>query len=90
MVELVEYIAKSLVNNPDQVKVKTESTDNEINIYLTVAEEDMGKIIGKQGRIAKAMRAILNAISLKENIKVNLQIEEWFDYCRKNFKYSWN
>ncbi len=76
MVELVEYIAKSLVNNPDQVKVKTESTDNEINIYLTVAEEDMGKIIGKQGRIAKAMRAILNAISLKENIKVNLQIEE--------------
>lgn len=76
MVELVEYIAKSLVNNPDQVKVKTESTDNEINIYLTVAEEDMGKIIGKQGRIAKAMRAILNAISLKEKIKVNLQIEE--------------
>ncbi|ERT56720.1 putative RNA-binding protein YlqC (UPF0109 family) [Peptoniphilus koenoeneniae] len=76
MVELVEYIAKSLVSNPDQVKVKAENKDNEINIYLTVAEEDMGKIIGKQGRIAKAIRAILNAISLRENIKVNLQIEE--------------
>ena len=76
MVELVEYIAKSLVSNPDQVKVKAENKDNEINIYLTVAEEDMGKIIGKQGRIAKAIRAILNAISLRENIKVNLHIEE--------------
>lgn len=76
MVELVEYIAKSLVSNPDQVKVKAENKDNEINIYLTVAEEDMGKIIGKQGRIAKSIRAILNAISLRENIKVNLQIEE--------------
>ena len=76
MVELVEYIAKSLVSNPDQVKVKAENKDNEINIYLTVAEEDMGKIIGEQGRIAKAIRAILNAISLRENIKVNLQIEE--------------
>ena len=77
MVELVEYIAKSLVDDPDSVNVKSQRGDNELNIYLTVAESDMGKVIGKQGRIAKAIRSILKATSLKENIRVNLEIEEY-------------
>ncbi|RVU55291.1 KH domain-containing protein [Anaerosphaera multitolerans] len=76
MVELVEYIAKSLVDNPDLVSISSEKENDELNIYLKVAQSDMGKIIGKQGRIAKAIRSILKAISLKENIKVNLEIEE--------------
>lgn len=76
MVELVEYIAKSLVDDPDSVNVRSQREDDELNIYLTVAENDMGKVIGKQGRIAKAIRSILKATSLKENIKVNLEIEE--------------
>lgn len=77
MVELVEYIAKSLVDNPDSVQVQITSQDEDVlNISLTVAESDMGKVIGKQGRIAKAIRSLLKAASLKDNIKVNLEIEE--------------
>lgn len=76
MVELVEYIAKSLVDDPNSVNVTSKKEEYELNIYLTVAEKDMGKVIGKQGRIAKAIRSILKATSLKENIRVSLEIEE--------------
>ncbi|MBP2025175.1 KH domain-containing protein [Peptoniphilus stercorisuis] len=76
MVELVEYIAKSLVDDPNSVNVTSKKEEDELNIYLTVAEKDMGKVIGKQGRIAKAIRSILKATSLKENIRVSLEIEE--------------
>ena len=76
MVELVEYIAKSLVDDPNSVQVTSQRGEDELNIYLTVADNDMGKVIGKQGRIAKAIRSILKATSLKENIRVNLEIEE--------------
>lgn len=77
MIELVEYIAKSLVDNVDSVRVLKE-TDEEgnIEIILKVAPEDMGKIIGKQGRIAKSIRDLLKAVSLKENVRISLKIEE--------------
>ena len=82
MVELIEYIAKSLVDDPSSVDVAMTKNDNSIDITLKVASNDMGKVIGKQGRIAKAIRAILKAVSLKEDVKVNLEIEEYqrFDY----------
>jgi predicted RNA-binding protein YlqC (UPF0109 family) len=74
MKELVEIIAKSLVKNPDQVSV-TESTDNYATIYeIHVAPEDMGKIIGKQGRIAKALRTVVKAAAVRENKKVMVEI----------------
>ncbi len=74
MKELVEVIAKALVDHPDQVMV-TEVTENHtIILKLKVAEDDMGKIIGKQGRIAKAIRTVLKASSTKENIHVILDI----------------
>lgn len=76
MVELVEYIAKYLVDNPDSVQVTSKQGEEGLNILLSVDEKDMGKVIGKQGRIAKAIRSILKATSLKENMKVNLEIEE--------------
>lgn len=76
MVELVEYIAKSLIDNPESLKLETKETEEQIDIYLYVLQSDMGKIIGKQGKIAKAIRAVLKAVSLKENKKVNLEIEE--------------
>jgi len=76
MVELIEYIAKSLVDDPSSVEVTTTGNDNYITIILKVASTDMGKVIGKQGKIAKALRAIIKAISLKEDLKVNLEIEE--------------
>lgn len=76
MVELVEYIAKSLVDNPDSIKLESKETDEQIDISLYVLQSDMGKVIGRQGKIAKAIRGVLKAISLKENKRVNLEIEE--------------
>lgn len=77
MVELIEYIAKSLVDDPSSVDVTMSKNDDSIDITLKVASNDMGKVIGKQGRIAKAIRAILKAVSLKEDVKVYLEIEEY-------------
>ena len=79
MLELVEYIARELVENPDSVKV-TSSDDGEgnIKIHLRVHPDDMGKVIGKQGRIAKSIRSILKAISLKQNCRINLEIEDTY------------
>ncbi|MCX7781319.1 MAG: KH domain-containing protein [Negativicutes bacterium] len=74
MKELVEVIAKSLVTNPDQVSVKA-IEDNGATIYeLRVSPEDMGKIIGKQGRIAKALRTVVKAAATRENKKVMVEI----------------
>ncbi len=74
MKELVELIAKSLVNQPDQVVVTETSDDNTINIELTVAPDDMGKVIGKGGRIAKAIRTVVKAAALKGDKKVIVDI----------------
>ena len=76
MVELIEYIAKSLVDEPEKVKVISQEGEDVNNILLQVSSTDMGKVIGKQGRIAKAIRSILKAVSLKEEIRVNLEIDE--------------
>ncbi|SUB76159.1 KH domain-containing protein [Peptoniphilus indolicus] len=76
MVELVEYIAKSLVDNPDSIKLESKENDEQIDISLYVLQSDMGKVIGRQGKIAKAIRGVLKAVSLKENKRVNLEIEE--------------
>lgn len=76
MVELVEYIAKSLIDHPESLEIETKQESDNYNILLKVTSDDMGKIIGRRGKIAKAIRSILKAVSLKENIKVNLEIEE--------------
>jgi predicted RNA-binding protein YlqC (UPF0109 family) len=74
MVELVEFIARSLVDNPDEVDVQRVEEDDVIVIELRVAPDDMGKVIGKQGRIAKAIRTVVKAASLKENKRVTVEI----------------
>lgn len=74
MVELVETIAKSLVDNPDAVEVKEISGNQTIVLELKVAPEDMGKVIGKQGRIAKALRTVVKAAASKEKKKVVVEI----------------
>lgn len=74
MVELVEAIAKSLVDNPDAVEVKEVVGKQAIVIELRVAPDDMGKVIGKQGRIAKAIRAVVKAAATKANKKVVVEI----------------
>jgi predicted RNA-binding protein YlqC (UPF0109 family) len=74
MRELVEIIAKSLVDNPDMVKVNEIAGEQSIILELKVAPEDMGKVIGKQGRIAKAIRTVVKAAAIKENKRVSVEI----------------
>ena len=76
MKELVETIAKARVDDPSQVKATEELEDETSVIKLTVAKEDMGRIIGKEGRTAKAIRTLLNAVSTKDNKKAILKIVE--------------
>ena len=74
MLSLVEAIAKSLVNNPDAVEVREIPSENEVVIELKVAPEDMGKVIGKKGRIAKALRTVVKAAATKANKNVAVEI----------------
>ncbi|MBD5445433.1 MAG: KH domain-containing protein [Lachnospiraceae bacterium] len=74
MKELVEVIAKALVDNPDEVVVTQKEDGRNITIELHVASDDMGKVIGKQGRIAKAIRSVVKAASSKENKRVDVEI----------------
>ncbi|GKU24776.1 MULTISPECIES: KH domain-containing protein [Clostridium] len=74
MKTLVEVIAKSLVDNPDSVQVNEVAGEQSIIIELKVAPEDMGKVIGKQGRIAKAIRTVVKAAAVKDNKRVVVEI----------------
>ena len=74
MKELVEVIAKALVDNPDEVVVTEKKEGRNIKVELHVAPADMGKVIGKQGRIAKAMRTVVTAASVGDKTKVDVDI----------------
>jgi predicted RNA-binding protein YlqC (UPF0109 family) len=74
MKELVEVIAKALVDSPDEVVVTEKEDGKNVVVELHVAPADMGKVIGKQGRIAKAIRSVVKAASSKDNIKVDVEI----------------
>lgn len=77
MKELIEYIAKSIVTTPDDVKV-TEEADAEdasiVVVKLEVATDDKGRVIGRQGRVAEAMRTLLRVVATKEGVRVRLEI----------------
>ena len=75
MKELVEVIARALVENPDEVVVIETVRDGETVIELKVAPADMGKVIGKQGRIAKAIRSVVKAAASKEDKKIIVDIQ---------------
>ncbi len=72
--EFVEYIAKALVDEPNEVEVQAIEGEQSIILELKIAQDDIGKVIGKQGRIARAIRVLLNAIATKTRKKVNLHI----------------
>ncbi len=74
MKKLIEIIAKALVDNPDAVVVSETEQEHSILLELKVADEDMGKVIGKQGRIAKAIRTVLKASATKSHKRVILEI----------------
>ena len=82
MKELVDYLARQLVNNPDAVEVKETQGDTASVLELKVAKEDLGRIIGKQGRTAKSIRTILNAAASRVNRKVVLEILPILDVVR--------
>ena len=74
MKELIEYIAKSIVNKPEAVVVTEERTSEGVVLKLQVDQEDMGRVIGKQGRVAQAMRTLLRVMAVKEGIRADLEI----------------
>ena len=74
MKDLVEIIAKPLVDNPNEVHVNEVQGEQDLILELRVAPEDMGKVIGKQGRVAKAIRTVVKAAALNENQKVVVEI----------------
>ena len=75
MKELLTYIVQSLVDNPDKVSVTERKADGETIFEVRVADSDMGKVIGKQGRIAKAIRSVVKAAASKEDKKVIVEIQ---------------
>jgi predicted RNA-binding protein YlqC (UPF0109 family) len=76
MKDLVQYLARSLVNNPDAVQVDETASDDGTVVKLKVAKEDLGRVIGKQGRTAKSIRALVNAAASRTNRRVVLEIVE--------------
>ncbi|MCW2278434.1 KH domain-containing protein [Heliophilum fasciatum] len=74
MKELVEFLAKALVDRPEAVQVSQKETEKDVVLELKVAPEDMGKVIGKQGKIAKAIRTMVKAASTKDGRRVTVEI----------------
>jgi uncharacterized protein len=74
LAELLEYLARRLVADPDQVQVETSEEDGTLILHLHVAEEDMGQVIGRHGRIARALRTIVRAAGSHEGRRVMLEI----------------
>lgn len=74
--ELVEFVAKSLVDDPEAVAVEVEEGSRAVTYYLTVAPSDMGKVIGRQGKIARALRTLLSIAATREGVRANLEIRE--------------
>jgi hypothetical protein len=72
--ELLEFLAKSLVDHPDQVHVEEIETDNAVVLRLSVAKEDVGRVIGKQGRIARAIRTVVKASAVKDGKQATVEI----------------
>ena len=76
MKELLTYIAQSLVDYPDQVEVTEREGDGEVLLELRVASEDMGKVIGRQGRIAKWIRVLMRSVGQRKGIRVSVDITD--------------
>ena len=76
MEKLLDTLAKALVDNPEQVSVEAVNEDDTVRMTLSVAAEDMGKVIGKQGKIAKAIRAVVKAAAVKQDKKAIVDIKK--------------
>lgn len=74
MKELLEFLARSLVDHPEEVRVEETETDNGVVLRLSVAKDDVGKVIGKQGRIARALRTVVKASAVKDGKQATVEI----------------
>ncbi len=74
MKDLLEFLARSLVDHPEQVRVEETETSDGVLLRLTVAREDVGKVIGKQGRIARALRTVVKASAVKDGKQATVEI----------------
>ena len=74
MKELIEFLARGLVDNPDEVRIEEDADRDRVVYHLEVAEGDMGKVIGKEGRIANAMRSLLKVAAARDGTRVSLEI----------------
>jgi uncharacterized protein len=72
--EFLDYVARSLVENPDAVRIEVEENDEEVSLVLTVDERDMGRVIGRDGRIANAIRSLLRVMGTRDGRHVELEI----------------
>jgi predicted RNA-binding protein YlqC (UPF0109 family) len=76
MKELIEFIARSLVDDPTQVEVRQEKSSNHVHLELRVARDDMGRVIGKSGKVANSMRTLLRVAAAREGKQVTLDVIE--------------
>ena len=76
MKETLEYIVRAIVENPDEVKIEESETDGMFQYTITVAKEDMGKVIGKEGKVIRSIRNIMKIKAIKENKRINISIAE--------------
>ena len=74
--DLIEYLAKALVDNPEEVEVREHEEENSVQLELSVNQKDLGKVIGRQGKTARAMRTILGAAAAKVGRRASLEIVE--------------
>ena len=76
MIELIKFVVETFAEKPDEIEYDINDTGKEVSVIITLSESDMGKVIGRQGKIAKALRTIVRAGSVKENKKYNIEIKE--------------
>ena len=76
MIELIKYVIESFAEKPEEIVYDIQDNGKEVNVTVTLADSDMGKVIGRQGKIAKALRTLVRAGSQKENKKYNIEIKE--------------
>ncbi|MBE5737593.1 MAG: KH domain-containing protein [Clostridiales bacterium] len=76
MIELIKYVVNRFAEKPDQVEYDIKDDGKDVSVTITLSASDMGKVIGRQGKIAKALRTLVRAGSLKENKKYNIEIVE--------------
>ena len=76
MLELIKYVVNRFAEKPDEIEYDVEDLGKTVNVTITLSDSDMGKVIGRQGKIAKALRILVRAGSQKENKKYNIEIKE--------------